>query len=159
MDSDYFNNIGADCLPGRLGIVITHVGSSEIRSELPVRKELMAPNGFLHAGSVVALADTTAGYGCIASLPEKGASFTTIELKSNHLGTARDGTIACTAKAVHAGRTTQVWDGVVTHRESGRTLALFRCTQLILYATSASSAACFDSRVNEHRMSLSPAQE
>jgi len=83
----------------------------------------------LHAGSVVTLADTSAGYGCVANLPEGATGFTTIELKSNHLGTARDGTIECTAKAVHLGK-----DAVVTHRESGETMALFRCTQMVLYA-------------------------
>ena len=129
----HFNKMSADHLPGQLGIVITHVGPSEVRSELSVRKSLMAPNGFLHAGTVVTLADTSAGYGCIANYPEGATGFTTIELKSNHLGTTRDGTLECTAKAVHLGRTTQVWDAVVTHRESGKTLALFRCTQMILY--------------------------
>ena len=131
----HFNAFGTDSLPGHLGIVITHVGPSEVKSELPVRQALMAPNGFLHAGSVVTLADTSSGYGCLANLPAGASGFTTIELKSNHLGTARDGTIDCTAKAAHLGRTTQVWDAVVTHRESGKTIALFRCTQLILYAT------------------------
>lgn len=131
---DHFNKFGAEYLPGHLGIVITHVSASEVRSELPVKKSLMAPNGFLHAGSVVTLADTSAGYGCVANLPEGATGFTTIELKSNHLGTTRDGTIECTAKAVHLGKTTQVWDAVVTHRESGKTMALFRCTQMVLYA-------------------------
>ena len=121
-------------LPGHLGIVFTHVDASEIRSELTIRKALMAPNGFLHAGSVVTLADTTAGYGCSANLPAGATGFTTIELKSNHLGTAVDGSIECSAKAAHLGKTTQVWDAVVKHRESGRTIALFRCTQMILYA-------------------------
>jgi len=134
LTTDHFNKRGVDHLPGYLGIVITYVGEGEMHSELPVRKSLMAPNGFLHAGSVVTLADTSAGYGCIASLPEGATGFTTIELKSNHLGTARDGTIVCVAKAAHLGRTTQVWDAVVTHRESGKTIALFRCTQMILYA-------------------------
>jgi 1,4-dihydroxy-2-naphthoyl-CoA hydrolase len=129
----YFNKFGAENLPGHLGIVITDVSASEVRSELPVRKELMAPNGFLHAGSIVTLADTSAGYGCIANLPDGAEGFTTIELKSNFLGTARNGLIECTAKAVHLGKTTQVWDVVVTHRESGKTLALFRCTQMVLY--------------------------
>ncbi|MFO1465358.1 MAG: hypothetical protein U1F35_02775 [Steroidobacteraceae bacterium] len=46
---------------------------------------------------------------------------------------AREGTIECTATAAHMGRTTQVWDAIVTHRETGRTLALFRCTQMLLY--------------------------
>jgi uncharacterized protein (TIGR00369 family) len=131
---DYFNTLGAENLPGYLGIVITHVGESEVRAELPVRKALMAPNGFLHAGTVVTLADTSAGYGCVSNLPQGAVGFTTIELKSNHLGTTRDGTIECTAKAAHLGKTTQVWDVVVTHKESGKTMALFRCTQLVIYA-------------------------
>jgi uncharacterized protein (TIGR00369 family) len=94
----------------------------------------MAPNGFLHAGTVVTLADTCAGYGCIANLPPGATGFTTIELKSNHLGTALEGTIVGSAKPVHLGKTTQVWDATVTHGGSGKILALFRCTQMILYA-------------------------
>ena len=131
---DQFNARGAPYLPGHLGIVITHVGAGEVRSELAVQPHLLAPNGYLHAGSVVTLADTSAGYGCIASLPEGATGFTTVELKSNHLGTALEGTIECTATAAHLGRTTQVWDAAVRHRETGRTIALFRCTQMVLYA-------------------------
>jgi 1,4-dihydroxy-2-naphthoyl-CoA hydrolase len=129
-----FNERGVGKLPGHLGIVITRVDAREIAAELCVRAELMAPNGFLHAGGVITLADTTCGYGCFANLPEGATGFTTIELKSNHLGTAREGTIVSVAKAVHLGRTTQVWDAVVTHKESNKTIALFRCTQMILYA-------------------------
>ena len=130
---EQLNARGAENLPGLLGIVIKAVGPGEIRAELPLRKALLAPNGFLHAGSIVTLADTSAGYGCIANLPAGASGFTTVELKSNHLGTALEGTIACTATAVHLGRTTQVWDAVVTHLETGKTLALFRCTQMVLY--------------------------
>lgn len=122
-----------ETLPGHLGIRLLDVSASSVQAELPVRRELMAPNGFLHAGSIVTLADTCAGFGCFAALPQDANGFTTIELKSNHLGTARDGTLECTATPVHLGRTTQVWDAVVSHRESGRTLALFRCTQMVLY--------------------------
>jgi uncharacterized protein (TIGR00369 family) len=132
-DADRYNQAGAIHLPGHLGIVVTHVAEGEVHAELPVRPELMAPNGFLHAGSVVTLADTCAGYGCMASLPEGAVGFTTVELKSNHLGTAREGTIACVAKAAHLGRTTQVWDAVVTNKDTGKTMALFRCTQMVLY--------------------------
>lgn len=131
---DHFNQIGADRLPGHLGILITHVGPTEIRAELPVQASLMAPNGFLHAASVIGLADTAAGYGCVTNLPEGASGFTTVELKSNHLGTATDGTIECIAKAAHLGKTTQVWDATVTDRESGKTIALFRCTQMVLYS-------------------------
>lgn len=132
-DSAHFNKFGANNLPGYLGIVITHVEGGEVRAELTVRPELMAPNGFLHAGSIVTLADTCAGYGCVNNLPAGAVGFTTVELKSNHLGTAREGTVACVAKAVHLGKTTQVWDAVVTNKDTGKTMALFRCTQMVLY--------------------------
>jgi len=131
---EHLNKIGVGKLPGHLGIVITQAAESEVRGELPINETLMAPNGFLHAGTVVTLADTCAGYGCIANLPTGAIGFTTIELKSNHVGTVRDGTILSSAKPAHLGRTTQVWDAVVTHKESGKTLALFRCTQMLLYS-------------------------
>lgn len=127
------NQFGAASLPGYLGIEITRVANGEVAARLEVKPHLLAPNGYLHAGSVITLADTAAGYGCLASLPEGATSFTTIELKSNHLGTARDGAIACAAKAAHLGKTTQVWDVVVTNEANGKTIALFRCTQMILY--------------------------
>ncbi len=128
------NKIGVGKLPGHLGIVVTHAGESEIRAELVVVETHMAPNGYLHAGTVITLADTCAGYGCILNLPPGATGFTTIELKSNHLGTAKEGTIVGSAKPVHLGKTTQVWDTIVTHRDTGKTIALFRCTQMILYA-------------------------
>ncbi len=128
-----WNERGVGKLPGHMGIVFTRVSPAEVLGEFAVKPMHMAPNGFLHAGSIVTLADTSCGYGCFASLPQEATGFTTIELKSNHLGTARDGTIASRATPLHVGRTTQVWDAVVTHRESGKTLAMFRCTQLVLY--------------------------
>ena len=130
---EYFNERGIGRLPGHLGIVITHVGPGVVHSEMPFATTLMAPNGFLHAGSVFTLADTSCGYGCVASLPTGANGFTTIETKTNHLGTALEGTIECVATAAHLGKSTQVWDAVVTHRETGKTIALFRCTQMVLY--------------------------
>ena len=127
------NALGAGHFPGHVGIVFLSASKEELRSELQVRPHLMAPNGYLHAGSVVTLADTTAGYGCRMWLAAEAKGFTTIELKSNHLNTARYGTIVCVATPAHIGRTTLVWDAVVTHRESGKRIALFRCTQLVLY--------------------------
>lgn len=128
-----FNQRGAAMLPGHLGIVITRIAAGEVHAEMPVRPALMAPNGYLHAGSIVTLADTSAGAGCLANLPQGAKGFTTIELKSNHLATVREGVVLCVARLVHGGRTTQVWDATVTQREGGKTLALFRCTQMVLY--------------------------
>jgi uncharacterized protein (TIGR00369 family) len=116
-----------------LGIAFVSVESGRAELRLPLRQELLAPNGYLHAGTVVALADTACGYGCVASLPDGGTGFTTIELKTNFLGTARDGVLDCAATLVHGGRTTQVWDATV--RRGEKTIALFRCTQLVLYGS------------------------
>ena len=127
------NERGIGKLPLYLGIVFTQSERSALCAELELKEFHMAPNGYLHAGSIVTLADTTCGYGCYANLPEGATGFTTIELKSNHLGTAREGTIVSRATPVHLGKTTQVWDAVVTHKETSRTIALFRCTQLVLY--------------------------
>jgi len=131
-----FNQRGSDYLPGYLGIEMLTLAEGSLGSHMPVRQLHFAPNDFLHAASVVALADTTCGYATLAHLPEGAQSFTTIELKSNHLGTVREGSIACRATAQHLGRTTQVWDAVVTDEASGRKIALFRCTQMILWPKS-----------------------
>lgn len=133
MSAEQFNARSPGYLPGVIGMVVDEVCEGRVRAHLEVRRELLAPNGFLHAGTVVTLADTACGYGTIAHLPDGASGFTTIELKSNHLGTAREGTIEVDARAVHLGRTTQVWDAIITHHDSGRSIALFRCTQLVLW--------------------------
>lgn len=128
-----FNQFGYGMLPGHLGIEILSVSPESVVSRLPIRRQIMAPNGFLHAGAIVTLADTACGYGTVASLPVGATGFTTIELKSNFLRTTREGVLTCTAVPLHQGRTTQVWDARVAHLETGRTLAEFRCTQLVLW--------------------------
>ncbi|SIT40317.1 ComA-related protein [Paraburkholderia piptadeniae] len=119
-------------LPGLLGVRVIDLAESTLTAELTVRSELLAPNGFLHAATVIALADTACGYACLAHLPDNARNFTTIELKSNFLGTSTEGTIRAVAKGVHLGRSTQVWDATVTD-PNGKTMALFRCTQMVLY--------------------------
>ena len=127
---------GQGYLPGLIGIEFLNLEPGRLTSRLALRPELLAPNGYLHAATIIALADTTCGYGTFTDLPSGAQNFTTIELKSNFLGTAREGIIACVATRVHSGRTTQVWDAQVTDEASGKTIALFRCTQLILYQRS-----------------------
>src|SRR4030095_2103742 len=120
------NQRGDGRLPGLMGFRVVAVENGLLCAELDVRPEILAPNGYLHAATVIALADTACGYGCIAHLPDGMANFTTVELKCNFLSTARDGTIACAARPVHLGGTTQVWDATVTRKADGRTIALFR---------------------------------
>jgi 1,4-dihydroxy-2-naphthoyl-CoA hydrolase len=131
--ADQLNDLLPGTLPGLLGIVIDSHEPGRLSAHLGVRPDLLAPNGYLHAATVVALADTACGLATRALLPDGSAGFTTIELKSNFLGTARDGRIGVVATNAHAGRTTQVWDAVVTNEDTGRSLALFRCTQSVLW--------------------------
>ncbi|MEO1243894.1 MAG: PaaI family thioesterase [Pseudomonadota bacterium] len=132
-DTEQLNAYSEGFLPGHLGIRFLEAVHGLAIAELPVHKHLMAPNGFLHAGSVVTLADTACGYGCVRALPKGAMGFTTIELKSNFLGTTQDGVIECRAEATHLGRMTQLWDATVKHRETDKTIALFRCTQMVLW--------------------------
>jgi len=130
---DQLNTRGRGYLPGLIGIEFLTIEPGRLTSRLAIRPELLAPNGYLHAATIIVLADTTCGYGTINDLPNGAQNFTTIELKSNFLGTAREGVIACVATRVHSGRTTQVWDATVMDEASRKAIALFRCTQLILY--------------------------
>lgn len=130
---EHFNSLQNGTLPGVLGLQVTAVDANGVRATMAITPAHMAPNGFLHAASIVTLADTCCGYGCMSQLPQGASGFTTVELKSNHLGTALEGSIECHARPVHLGRTTQVWDATVTIAGSGKTIALFRCTQMVLW--------------------------
>lgn len=120
-------------LPGLIGMEIVELVPDRLSSRLEIRPELLAPNGYLHAATVVALADTSCGYGTVAHLPDGAKGFTTIELKINFTGTVRAGAISCTARPLHKGRSTQLWDALVTDENTGREVAHFRCTQIILW--------------------------
>lgn len=123
----------AGFLPDLLGLEWLEARHGYVKGRFDVKPHHLAPNTFLHAASVIALADSACGYGCVISRPEGSLNFTTIELKSNFLGTAREGGVGVEANLVHGGRTTQVWDAVVKAEATGKAIALFRCTQMILY--------------------------
>jgi len=127
-----WNERGRDNLPGHLGIEIVAVEADAVRARMPVSRRLTAWGNFLHAGAVVSLADTCCGYATIRNLPEDADGFTTIELKSNFFGTVLEGDVLCVAKPAHKGRTTQVWDAEVRAAKTGKAIAQFRCTQMIL---------------------------
>jgi uncharacterized protein (TIGR00369 family) len=123
--------MGSLGLPGLLGIDFREAGEGYVLARLELSEKHMAPNGYVHAATVVGLADSACGYGCILNLPQGATGFTTVELKTNFLRSAQEGTIECDARLVHGGRTTQIWDATVIDPD-GRAMALFRCTQLVL---------------------------
>jgi uncharacterized protein (TIGR00369 family) len=132
MNADAFNALSPGRFPGLIGFEVTEVERGVVRAQLEVHERLLAPNGYLHAAVVVGLADTACGYGVRTCLPEGATGFTTIELKSNFLGTLTEGLLACEARLVHGGRTTQVWDARAFRAADDAVVALFRCTQLML---------------------------
>jgi len=121
----------AETLPGKFGLVVTRLEEQRLDAEVAIQPWMLAPNGYLHAASVLLLADTACGYACMAHLPEGAKNFTTIELKCNFLGTAKEGVIRAECVAEHLGRTTHVWS-VTVFGPGGKKMALFRCTQMIL---------------------------
>ena len=121
-------------LPGELGITWDEVANGRARGRFTVARKHMAANGFMHAASVVCLVDSACGYGCVCALPEGATGFTTIEIKTNYLGTAKEGeSVACEARLLHGGRMTQVWDAEAVNETTGKTIAVFRCTQMVLW--------------------------
>jgi 1,4-dihydroxy-2-naphthoyl-CoA hydrolase len=124
-------------LPALLGLEVVGVADGDVQMRVSIEPRMLAPNGYLHAATVIALADTACGFACMAHLPDGAENFTTIELKTNFLGTATAGSLLARARPVHLGRTTQVWDANVSHVESGRAIAVFRCTQLVLWPKAA----------------------
>jgi uncharacterized protein (TIGR00369 family) len=133
VDLDALNARGTGRLPGWFGLKVVRIDERELAMQLQIQPQMLAPNGFLHAATVIALADTACGFATIAHLPDGAESFTTVELKCNFLGTATEGTLEAVASGAHLGRTTQVWDAEVRELAAGRTLALFRCTQMVLW--------------------------
>lgn len=129
-----YNAFGAARLPGMIGLEVVTASPDRMEGRVPITESLIAGTGYVWAPVVVGLADALSAYGCGASMPHGAVSFTTVELKTNFLGSARAGeTITAVATPAHRGRTTQVWDSTVSNGSTGRTVALFRCTQLILY--------------------------
>jgi len=132
MQPEQFHQRQIGTLPDRYGLRVTEIAEGRMQMQMELQPWMMAPNGFLHAASVVVLADSCAGYATIAHLPDGAKGFTTIELKSNFLGTAKTGVLRTECIAEHLGRTTHVWSATVFSPE-GRKMALFRCTQMILW--------------------------
>jgi uncharacterized protein (TIGR00369 family) len=132
-DLEANNRLVQGYLPGHMGVVFTALEHGHAAARLEIKPHHLAPNGFLHAATVVTLADTTAGFGCRHSIPEEAEGFTTIDLSTSFLSTATEGSIACDAEMVHGGKTTQVWDVKVRREADARVIALFRCTQMVLY--------------------------
>lgn len=136
-----FTAFGEGRLPGLLHMEVLSTEPHRLTCRAPIRPETVAPHGFVHGGTLVSVADSLCGYGTIVNLPAGAVGFLTIELTSNFLGSIRDGAVRAEATPQHLGRTTQVWDATVSDERTGRILAIFRCTQLVLWSEPSGGSA------------------
>jgi uncharacterized protein (TIGR00369 family) len=129
------NEASRGSLPGLVGLEVSalDLAARTVSARIDVQDHHLAPNGYLHAATVIALADTICGYGSMAFRAEGASGFATIELKANFVGTATAGAIRATAVMLHGGRSTQVWESTVEDEATGQPIAFFRCTQMMLY--------------------------
>ena len=132
-DLEDFNRYGEEYLFGHLDMEFLKVEKDEVIARIVVQQHHFGWNGYLHAGTIFSLADSCAGYGCVRSLPEGAAGFTTIETKTNFLSTVRQGSIQAIAIPLHRGKSTQIWDTSVSSTENGQLLSCYRCTQMVLW--------------------------
>ena len=130
-DAKAWQEFTAGRLPGLLDFEVVELDVGLVHAKMPVTQAHLAPNGRLHAATVVALADTACGIGARMALPDGATGFATLELNASYLSTASEGWVHTVATLSHGGRRTQVWDAVI-HDDRERTIALFRCTQLIV---------------------------
>ncbi len=130
---EQLNRANEGKLPGHLGLVITDVEPGRVVGRFEVRPDLVAHIGFLLAGAVLSVADILCAYGVSTVWPEGADGFTTAEVKCNFMGTLTEGAVVVSASLLHGGRTTRVWDAAVEDEATGRLMAVFRCTQIILY--------------------------
>ncbi|MEM8901186.1 MAG: PaaI family thioesterase [Bacteroidota bacterium] len=133
MTVDQINSMAAEFFPGYLGIKAVDIRNNTVVGEMQVNRNHLAPNRYLHAGCVVTFADSLAGFSTQMNLPERAISFTTIELKSNFVRTIQEGVIQGHCEAEHLGKKTQIWRVTVSAKETGKKMAIFTCTQMILY--------------------------
>jgi uncharacterized protein (TIGR00369 family) len=120
-------------LPGHVGLEVTSVEAGKLTARLEVRPDLVAHTGYLLAGALLTCLDILCAYGVSTVWPEGANGFTTAEVKSNFVGTLREGAVVFEAELLHGGRLTQVWDARARDEATGKLMAAFRCTQIILY--------------------------
>ncbi len=131
MSLDGANAIGQGCMVEHLGIVITEIGDDYLKATMPVDRRTMQPMGLLHGGASVALAETlgsTAAYGCIDPSRQQVVG---LEINANHVRAVRSGLITGTARPLHLGRTTQLWE-IRIEDQRGKLVCISRLTLAIL---------------------------
>ncbi len=117
---------------GVLGLEVVSYSKERIEARMLVRPDLCNPMASLHGGAAMSLADTLGAMGASMNLPEGANGTTTLESKTNFIGTAKSGeTVLAVCTPIHVGRRTSIWQTKIT-TEAGKTVALVTQTQMVL---------------------------
>ena len=133
VDIDAINTRARDSMVEHVGIVITAAGDDWLRGTMPVDARTRQPYGLLHGGASVVLAETlgsVAGGLCVDPATQAVVG---LEINANHLRAAREGVVTGTARAIHVGRSTQVWE-IRIENEAGKLVCISRLTLAVIPA-------------------------
>lgn len=136
---DELNASRTTSLVGQLGIVITELGEDFIRGTMPVDARTKQPFGLLHGGASVALAETLGSMAGNLFLDPQVAMAVGLEISANHIRAVTHGTVTGTARALHVGRNTQVWD-IRIENDAGQLTCVSRLTLAVVPRTAATGA-------------------
>lgn len=118
-DADTINSYATDHMGHYLGVEITEIGDDYITGRMPVNDKTKQPYGILHGGASCVLAETLGSLGGAFCVDVEKQIVVGLEINANHLRPATDGYVTGTARPIHLGKTTQVWDIRITNEKGG----------------------------------------
>ena len=130
---DRFNALNGDTMMQTIGIVFTEVGDDFLRATMPVDARTHQPYGLLHGGASVALAETLGSAAGMMLVDPAREIVVGIEINANHLRGVKSGIVTGTARALHIGRSTQVWEIRIAN-EDGALVCISRLTMAVVPA-------------------------
>ncbi len=124
------NAINKNTLMEHLGIEYTEIGQDYIKGKMPVDHRTLQPAGLLHGGASVALIESLGSAGSALCVDLSKTNVVGIEVNANHIKSAKSGYVYCTAKLVHEGRTTHLWEAKIVN-DANELVCVGRLTVLI----------------------------
>lgn len=125
------NTISKNTLMENLNIVYTEIGDDYLVASMPVNSRVHQPMGLLHGGATVALAESVGSMASNLFIDPTHVEVRGIEITANHLKSKRDGIVTATAKIIHKGKTTHLWE-IRVEDEEGKLISLCKLTNIIL---------------------------
>ena len=128
---DDVNAMSRNTMMATLGMRITEIGDDYVRGTLPVDARTHQPYGLLHGGASVALAETLGSFAAMLTLDAKAEAAVGLDINANHIRGVKSGIVTGTARPLHLGRSTQVWE-IRIEDEQGKLVCISRLTMAVI---------------------------